>query len=124
VGGSPSYPGLGPPAPGLLKLFRLDPRLAGKIWGETDGGCWMWTGATVKSRQNRARYGSLRRGKERKHWLAHRWVYTLLVGPIPAEDQAHHTCRCKLCVNPAHIEVLSEYDHAVESARWQREQAA
>lgn len=69
--------------------------------------CWIWTGA-----KNAKGYGSLRVGS--KSHLAHRWAYTLLVGEIPAGLTVDHTCRVPACVNPAHLEPVT---NAVNIAR-------
>lgn len=62
--------------------------------------CWIWTGAT---RPNG--YGHLM--KERKDVLAHRTVYEMLVGPIPEGLTLDHLCRDRACVNPDHLEPVT-----------------
>lgn len=96
--------------PVLADLFRLDPRLAPKIEAVREDDCWFWNGATVRSRRFRP-YGVLKR--KGKFWLAHRFVHTLIYGPIPEGFEVHHTCRETLCVNPRHIvEALHPDEHA------------
>ena len=75
---------------------ELPQTLASKVQlGAT--GCWIWTGAT----QTKG-YGSTTDGTGRGA-LAHRRVYELLVGPIPAGFAVVHACRTRLCVNPEHL---------------------
>lgn len=43
--------------------------------------------------------------------LAHRWIYERLIGPIPADLQIDHLCRNRLCVNPQHLEPVSQREN-------------
>lgn len=69
-------------------------------------GCWLWTGVI-----QRAGYGT---------WgdaTAHRRVWELLVGPLPAWSPAadaielDHLCRVRRCVNPAHLEPVTRWEN-------------
>jgi len=42
---------------------------------------------------------------------AHRAVYQLLVGPIPLGLQIDHLCRNRVCVNPAHLEAVTQREN-------------
>jgi hypothetical protein len=64
------------------------------------GGCWAWTGG-----HNRKGYGRCQSG--RVHHPAHRVVWSILVGPIPAGMDLDHLCRNTGCVNPSHMEVVT-----------------
>lgn len=65
-----------------------------------DSGCWLWT----RSVQT-AGYGQIL--VEGRRWLAHRLIYTLLVGEIPEGMVVDHVCRTRRCVNPAHLQVVT-----------------
>lgn len=69
-----------------------------------DGQCWLWQGA-----RQRSGYGSLRFGK--KTFLVHRFVFELLVGPIPDGLELHHKCGIRHCCNPDHLSVIAPTDH-------------
>lgn len=69
-------------------------------------GCWPWVGARTT-----AGYGLYRHPVGRRVYRAHRWVYEQLAGKIPAGYQCHHRCKNKLCVNPAHIELVTASEH-------------
>jgi hypothetical protein len=45
--------------------------------------------------------------------VVHRWVYELLVGPIPDGCHLHHECKTPGCVNPHHLVALSPSEHAL-----------
>lgn len=74
-----------------------------RFWSkiDKDPGCWLWTGG-VTGRG----YGSWRDPDRQSH-AAHRLAYELLVGPIPAGLTIDHLCRVKICVNPAHMELVT-----------------
>lgn len=67
-----------------------------------DAGCWLWTAATDPDGYGRVGW----EGRNRK---AHRIVYQLLRGSLPAE--LDHTCRIRHCVNPAHLEDVSHAEN-------------
>lgn len=70
---------------------------------------WLWVGAAAPSGRTGNLYGALtHRGT---HWKAHRWSYTVLVGPIPEGHHIDHLCDQTLCVNPAHLEAVTEEEH-------------
>lgn len=68
---------------------------------EKRGECWIWTGAI-----NANGYGQIKR--EGKAQRAHRVSYMAFVGPIPADLQLDHTCKVRMCVNPAHLEPVTQ----------------
>lgn len=80
----------------------LAERLMAKV-SRDESGCWLWTGATMKSG-----YGVINRGRSEGTALVHRVSYELRVGEIPAGLQLDHLCRVRNCVNPAHLEPVSQ----------------
>lgn len=120
----PTEPGSFPHGISLAELFRLDPLLADKVEAESETGCWIWTGAKVKSgHKGKGRYGSLRR--RGKHWYAHRRAWALLVGPIPEGHDIHHRdCGETLCINPLHTAPRDHREHTIEHNEEDRRAAA
>lgn len=69
--------------------------------------CWEWTGGRSKG------YGHFWwKGRTR---AAHRWIYELLVAPVPAELHMDHLCRNHRCVNPSHLEPVTPKENVVVS---------
>ena len=92
--------------------------------------CWHWLAG-------RTQYGYGRFYPTRRAVQVHRFVYELLVGPIPAGYEVDHTCHnidvaCKggntclhrRCVNPAHLEAVTKREnmHRQPRIRAQMEQ--
>ena len=79
------------------------------------GPCWLWTGIT----QNQG-YGKFARRLEtesrRKYVLAHRTAYELEVGPIPGGLVLDHLCCNRICVNPGHLEPVTQAENARRAA--------
>lgn len=70
---------------------------------ESQGGCWVWMGI-IDSKC----YGKYQLIKNCKSVIqAHRAVYQDLVGPIPNNLQLDHKCRNHRCVNPDHLEIVT-----------------
>lgn len=63
--------------------------------------CWYWAKAP-----NKAGYGT--HWVEGKVYRAHRFVYEALVGEIPEGLVLDHLCKNKLCVNPDHLEAVTQ----------------
>lgn len=54
-------------------------------------------------------YGNVR--YDGRSTSAHRLVYTLLVGPIPAGLELDHTCGNRRCVRPDHLEPVTHAEN-------------
>jgi hypothetical protein len=83
------------------------PSFAEYLWARIErkpSGCWEWTGTRMVYGHGRTWY----RGKRR---LAHRAVYELLVGPVPDGLVLDHLCRNPPCVNPAHVEPVTDREN-------------
>lgn len=66
----------------------------------TESGCWIWQGEL-------SNYGYGRMWFKRKRVQMHRWMYEMLVGPIPEGLQIDHLCRVRACCNPEHLEPVT-----------------
>lgn len=86
-----------------FRITDLPERMQSKIQVVDD--CWIWTGAT-----NPKGYGSMSVSKNASA-LAHRVSYEATRGSIPAGLQIDHLCRHTSCVNPAHLEPVTNAEN-------------
>jgi hypothetical protein len=76
--------------------------------GEPDA-CWPWKMSTQPSG-----YGQTWDGK--RVLYAHRVAYELAIGPIPEGLVLDHLCRNRRCVNPAHLEPVTDAENIRRAA--------
>ncbi len=70
------------------------------------GACWVWTAATTNG------YGYLQiGGRQGRRVQAYKLAYEWLVGPVPAGLQLDHLCRNRRCVNPSHLEPVTQLEN-------------
>lgn len=79
----------------------MEARHVERFWANVDKteDCWLWRGYLVSG------YGQF--NADNKAFMAHRYAYEMLVGPIPPGLQLDHLCRVRNCVNPAHLEPVT-----------------
>lgn len=68
------------------------------------GPCWPWLGYCRDGRYPWMHY-------EGRPLAAYRVAYILLVGPIPEGLQLDHLCRVASCVNPSHLEPVTQQEN-------------
>jgi hypothetical protein len=69
-------------------------------------GCWLWLGYTDKN--GYARVNSQN---------AHRVFFVEHVGPVPDGFDVDHLCKRRDCVNPAHLESVTEQENILRITR-------
>lgn len=78
-----------------------------RFWAKVDasGDCWLWTACL-----DREGYGQFS-PRHNVKVKAHRFAYEGLVGPIPLGLVIDHLCRIHNCVNPDHLEVVTNAEN-------------
>ena len=78
------------------------------FWDKVDKSqdCWTWLGSLFKTG-----YGQFWNGE--KVVRAHRYSYELLKGEIPKGLQLDHLCRNRYCVNPKHLEPVTNRENVL-----------
>lgn len=66
--------------------------------------CWVWVGAISSSGYGSFWYGG-------RCLLAHRHIYEQLRVPIPVGLTLDHLCRNRWCVNPDHLEPVTQTEN-------------
>ena len=73
------------------------------------GPCWIWTGSI----NPKSGYGQFHRSKLPEP--AHRYGYELAKGEIPAGLHIDHLCSVRACVNPAHLEAVTQHENNIRA---------
>lgn len=89
-----------------LRARPLAERLLEKVSVNPITGCHEWTAA--RSASGYGKIYVLGRPRTNRVVPAHRVAYELWVGPIPEGLQLDHLCRNRACVNPAHLEPVTQ----------------
>lgn len=77
-----------------------------EIRTDRTGECWLWTGRLNS-------YGYAEMKLDGRYQMAHRVAYQQIVGPIPEGLQLDHLCRVRHCVNPAHLEPVTNRENSL-----------
>jgi hypothetical protein len=85
---------------GALVMAKVDK-------SENGTGCWVWRGPI-----NQYGYGFMPIQSQFGSIGAHRLVWEILVGQIPSGLSIDHLCLNKLCVNPAHLELVTRGENS------------
>lgn len=87
-------------------------RIGERIAKQPDG-CWVYQGDVASES-----YPGVNVNGDRVR--VHRYVYQLLVGPIPDALVLHHECGNRHCCNPAHLVPMTNGDHISHHAALRR----
>lgn len=80
-------------------------------------GCWLFTGPT----NGKAGYGHVKRQGQRNGGVqAHRVTYEHFIGPIPRCLVVDHLCMVRRCVNPDHLEAVTQSMNMRRASRAKR----
>ena len=89
------------------KLADWPNRVLSKVIKAEGDACWGWSAGHFPTG-----YGKISSPFDpQAHLPAHRMVYELLIGPVADDLVIDHLCRNRGCVNPAHMEPVTEREN-------------
>lgn len=96
-----------------------------RFWSKVEkgDGCWLWKASICGPGYGQffVHKGLGATGKMRPYCsLAHRAAWELTNGRIPEGLTIDHQCKVKLCVNPAHMEVVTSSENNRRADKWNR----
>lgn len=105
----------------FTKTSTDEDRFLAKV--DRSGLCWLWTAYTNPRGYGQFGIGSRTDGTA-KVIPAHRWAYEHWVGPIPDGLTIDHLCRNRPCVNPDHLEPVTQGENTLRGDTFQAENLA
>lgn len=83
--------------------------------------CWLWTGSF--SRNGYGNYFTGRENGKSQFVRPHRFAYELEIGGIPDGLVIDHLCRNRGCVNPEHLEPVTQRENILRGEGFAAEQS-
>lgn len=81
-----------------------------------ENGCWIWRSVDSSGYATGSANG-------KRTTLIHRAMYEMLRGPIPSGLHLDHLCRNRACVNPGHLEPVTQAENNRRAAKLTRDDA-
>lgn len=87
-------------------------------------GCWIWTRSHTPQGYGVVSVPDKTHKKGHRTIGAHRYFFEAFNGPIPPDLETDHLCRVRLCVNPAHMELVTHRENTLRGDTFPARQAA
>jgi len=92
-------------------MNKMNGRIKKLFWAKVNktGSCWLWMACTLRG------YGQYSFGG--KNYRSHRLSWEEVNGPIQKGLQIDHLCRVRNCVNPKHLDVVTNKENHFRARR-------
>lgn len=95
-----------------MTRFRTTTPFEDRFERDRKTGCWNW----LMHKDDRG-YGYIKPSVEKSPQPAYRWTYEQLVGPIPEGLVIDHICENNGCINPMHLQPVTQAENVQRAAR-------
>jgi HNH endonuclease len=93
------------------RVGTLEEKLLLRMMPVTETGCWIWLGTLDRD-------GYAQMDHNGKAERAQRLSYEHFIGPIPDGLVLDHLCRVRCCINPHHLEPVTDYENVRRGECW------
>lgn len=103
-----------PTQEGWLPMYS-NPTSPNRFWSKVTftSTCWLWTASKKPGGYGQFKAsGSVRASPV----YVHRYAYEFCFGPIPEGLQIDHLCHVRHCVNPDHLEAVTQQENIIRAA--------
>lgn len=102
----------------MRKVTPLNQRFDASYKVDPSTGCWLWQRYVMPNG-----YCYIGVGGRGNNQYAHRVSYERFKGPIPDGMQVDHLCRVRHCVNPDHLEAVTQRENALRGVSFSAQNA-
>jgi hypothetical protein len=103
---------------GIPKIVIDAAYLESKAMPEPNSGCLLWLGSV-----NANGYARIERTATRRAQQAHRVAWEIVNGRVPDGLVLDHLCRVRCCINPKHLEPVTDTENKLRGAGWTAQNA-
>lgn len=96
------------------RLSRVDMTIASifaRCAPEPNTGCWLWTGPQTGTGKDGKHFSYGTVSVDGQRHLVHRVSYEVTHGPVPLGLVVDHICNTPLCVNPDHLQAITQKEN-------------
>jgi hypothetical protein len=106
----------------MTRRQEIREKILARVRIDENTGCWLWTGPTSGDNGRGKNYP--RMSLSGQTVAVHIVMFTNEHGYVPGKKQVDHICRRRLCVNPEHLELVTQLQNCRRRDRARRTEYA